>query len=139
MSTTATPRAKRAPTLTDLKYRVLELENCVIDIDAMSNGTLARIASMAKLALQYMESPKAYQHLGLIADVFEEICVAAETAQGYQQGSVEEVGIAPDANERGLARIRAESSYRTGHDDQIIRTVLERSKAATEAEALTTG
>lgn len=88
----------------ELKGRVEILTSAVQNIDSMSNTALSQILAVAKLALAFMEQPRAYEHPNLLADAFEQIWSTAEACQNYQDAEVRYVDLKPANDERGDKR-----------------------------------
>jgi len=113
---TAHPTKEQETTdVPQLQDRIGELERCIVDLDSASNDALARIRSIAKLALHYMEDPKAYMSsMEMVSDALTQIWASAEEAQRYQQDLVLDVGMEPNEETRGLNRLRAQAAANLG-------------------------
>lgn len=70
------------------------LESTIIDMDAVTQGALKEIESVAKMALQWMESPDGVKHLEVVAHALRAIWSRAEQANEVIGHLATEVGCA---------------------------------------------
>lgn len=91
---------------------VQKLRNALHDVDALAQGGLSSIETLARLALVHLESPAAYRGMDWLAVVLETIAASAGDTMNCINGEAERVG----CNYACGAQRRRSDAERTARD-----------------------
>ncbi|PJG63867.1 hypothetical protein CV016_04410 [Yersinia kristensenii] len=94
------------------------LRAAVTDIDCLSQQTLLEIVAMAELLLHWMESPRCYERMGMMADTLNLISYRAQETVENIGREAESVGCEYIDHDRER-RHAAAHQYKTGRGEHV--------------------